>query len=87
MAKIRGITLEIGGDASGLDKALKGVNDNISETQKQLNDVKRLLKLDPKNTELLAQKQKLLGDNVKNTKEKLDSLRKTEQKLKDSGVD
>lgn len=87
MAKIRGITLEIGGDASGLDKALKGVNDNISETQKQLNDVKRLLKLDPKNTELLAQKQKLLGDNVKNTKEKLDALRKTEQQLKDSGVD
>lgn len=87
MAKIRGITLEIGGDASGLNKALKGVNDNISETQKQLNDVKRLLKLDPKNTELLAQKQKLLGDNVKNTKEKLDALRKTEQQLKDSGVD
>lgn len=87
MAKIRGITLEIGGDASGLDKALKGVNSNISDTQKQLNDVKRLLKLDPKNTELLAQKQKLLGDNVKNTKEKLDALRKTEQQLKDSGVD
>lgn len=87
MAKIRGITLEIGGDASGLNKALKGVNDNISETQKQLNDVKRLLKLDPKNTELLAQKQKLLGDNVKNAKEKLDALRKTEQQLKDSGVD
>lgn len=87
MAKIRGITLEIGGDASGLDKALKGVNSNISTTQKQLNDVKRLLKLDPKNTELLAQKQKLLGDAVKNTNDKLKTLRQTEQQMKDSGVD
>lgn len=87
MAKIRGITLEIGGDASGLDKALRGVNSNISDTQKQLNDVKRLLKLDPKNTELLAQKQKLLGDAVKNTEDKLKTLRQTEQQLKDSGVD
>ena len=65
--KIRGITIELGGDASGLERALKGVNKEVKNTQAQLKDVERLLKLDPKNTELLKQKQKLLGDQIKNT--------------------
>lgn len=85
--KIRGITIEIGGDASGLNDALKSVNSNVRDTQSQLRDVNRLLKLDPKNTELLAQKQKLLSQQVENTKEKLEVLRKAEQDLKNSGVD
>lgn len=85
--KIRGITIEIGGDASGLDKALKDVKSNAADTQAQLKDVNRLLKLDPKNTELLAQKQKLLAKQVENTEEKLKVLRKAEQELKNSGVD
>lgn len=85
--KIRGITIEIGGDASGLDKALNDVKSNAADTQAQLKDVNRLLKLDPKNTELLAQKQKLLSQQVENTKEKLEVLRKAEQDLKNSGVD
>ena len=59
--KVRGITIELGADTSGLSKALKGVNSEISKTQKDLKDVERLLKLDPSNTELLAQKQKLLN--------------------------
>ena len=58
--RVKGITIEIGGDTTGLDKALKGTNSNIKSTQAQLKDVNRLLKFDPKNTELLAQKQKLL---------------------------
>ena len=57
--RIKGITVEIGGDTTKLSKALEGVNKNIKSTQTQLKDVEKLLKLDPKNTELLSQKQKL----------------------------
>ena len=73
--RIKGITVEIGGDTTGLDKALKSVNSSIKTTQSSLKDVNRLLKLDPKNTELLSQKQKLLKDAIGATKEKLDSLK------------
>ena len=55
--KVRGITIELGADTTGLSKALKDVNSEIGKTQKELKDVDRLLKLDPKNTELLEQKQ------------------------------
>ena len=59
-SRIKGITVEIGGDTTKLQTALKGVNSEIKNTQSQLKDVEKLLKLDPGNTELLAQKQKLL---------------------------
>ena len=85
--KIRGITIELGGDASGLSQALKDVNGDLNNTQKQLKDVERLLKLDPKNTELLAQKQKLLGDQIQNTKKKLDTLKQAQQTMDKNGVD
>lgn len=85
--KIRGITIELGGDASGLSSALKGVNSEINNTQKQLKDVEKLLKLDPKNTELLAQKQKLLGDQIKNTSAKLETLKKAQDTMDQNGVD
>lgn len=73
--RIHGITIEIGGDTTKLDKALKGTNTRIRTTQSALKDVERLLKLDPGNTELLAQKQRLLGDAIGATKEKLETLR------------
>ena len=60
--RIRGITVEIGGDTTKLSKALKNVDGSIKNTQTQLRDVGKLLKLDPGNTELLAQKHRLLGD-------------------------
>lgn len=85
--KIRGITIKIGGDTSELSKALDSTNKKVKETQYQLKDVNRLLKLDPKNTELLKQKQELLAKAVSETKDKLENLRKVEQQLKDSGVD
>lgn len=85
--KIRGITIKIGGDTSELSKALDSTNKKVKETQYQLKDVNRLLKLDPKNTELLKQKQELLAKEVSETKDKLENLRKVEQQLKDSGVD
>ena len=75
-AKIRGITIELNGDTSGLAKSLSSVNSKIKDTQAQLKDVNKLLKLDPGNTELLTQKQKLLTDAVKGTNEKLEVLKK-----------
>lgn len=73
--RIKGITVEIGGDTTKLSKALEGVNKNIRNTQTQLKDVQKLLKLDPSNTELLSQKHKLLADAVTATKEKLEVLK------------
>lgn len=67
--RIKGITVEIGGDTTKLQTALQGVNKEIKSTQSQLKDAEKLLKLDPGNTELLAQKEKLLSDAVKETKE------------------
>lgn len=85
--KIRGITIELGGDATGLNKALKEVDKELSNTGKQLKDVERLLKLDPTNVDLLKQKQKLLSDQIETTKSKLDSLEKAQRRLKDNNVD
>ncbi len=58
--RIKGITIELNGDATGLDKALKGLDKQLNQTESSLKDVNRLLKLDPGNTELLRQKQELL---------------------------
>ena len=70
-SRIQGITVEIGGDTTKLSNALKTVNASIKTTQTQLKDVEKLLKLDPTNTELLAQKEKLLAQAISDTKEKL----------------
>ncbi len=79
--RIKGITVEIGGDTTGLNKALSGTNKNIRDTQSQLKDVERLLKLDPTNTQLLRQKQRLLADRVSETKTKLDTLKKADDQV------
>lgn len=81
-SRIKGITVEIGGDTTGLDKALKSVNSSIKTTQSGLKDVNRLLKLDPSNTELLSQKQRLLKDAISSTKEKLDALKEAQVQAK-----
>lgn len=67
--RIKGITVEIGGDTTKLQTALKGVNGQIKNTQSALKDVEKLLKLDPTNTTFLAQKQKLLTQAIGETKE------------------
>lgn len=82
-SRIKGITIEIGGDTTGLDKALKNVNSSITHTQSALKDVNKLLKLDPANTELLTQKQKLLKDAISSTKEKLDALKQAQAQAKE----
>lgn len=79
--KIRGITIELGADTSGLSKALTGINKEIGSTQKQLKDVERLLKLDPHNTELMEQKQRLLNDRVGETKTKLEALKQAQKEV------
>ena len=77
--RIRGITVEIGGDTTKLQTALKGVNSEIRNTQSQLRDVEKLLKLDPGNTELIAQKHRLLAQAVSETREKLETLKTAQQ--------
>lgn len=79
--KVRGITIELGADTSGLSKALKGVNKEIGSTQKQLKDVEKLLKLDPHNTELMEQKQRLLAERVGETKTKLEALKEAQKEV------
>ena len=63
-SRIQGITVEIGGDTTKLSKALESVNKSIKGTQSGLKDVNKLLKLDPSNTELVVQKQKMLKDAI-----------------------
>lgn len=72
---IQGITIELNGDTSGLTSALKGINGDLKDTQADLKQVNRLLKMDPGNTELQAQKQRLLNDAIAETKGKLDVLK------------
>lgn len=79
--KIQGITVEIGGDTTGLSKALQGVNGKIIDIGEDLKDVNRLLKLDPTNTELLRQKQELLAGKIAATTEKLDKLKEAEEQV------
>lgn len=79
--RIKGITIELDGDTKGLDKALKGVNQESRDIQKELRDVDRLLRFNPKNTELVAQKQKLLGDQVQSTKKKLEQLKGSQEQV------
>lgn len=74
-SRISGITIEIGGDTTKLQSALKGVDSTLRTTQNNLRDINKLLKLDPKNTELLSQKQKQLETAIKSTKDRLKELK------------
>ena len=78
--KIKGITVEIGGDTQGLKKALSSLNKDINSTQKELNQVNRLLKIDHGNTELLRQKQELLAKSIQDTETKIEALRAAKDK-------
>ena len=82
-SKIRGITIEIGGDTTKLDKALGSVDKKVKGTQVELREVNKLLKIDPTNTEMLAQKQALLTDAISETKEKLDILKNAESQVQE----
>ncbi|MGN4434502.1 phage tail tape measure protein [Bacillus cereus group sp. MYBK69-1] len=79
--RIKGITIEIGGETTGLQNALKDVNKRSNDLTKELKDVERLLKFDPGNVEALAQKQQLLTKQIENTTQKLDKLKVAEQQV------
>jgi phage-related minor tail protein len=74
---IKGIIVEIGGDTSNLQKALSKVNSETSSLSKELKGINTLLKFDPKNTELLAQKQQVVTEQIAKTEEKLQDLQTT----------
>lgn len=76
---VKGLLVEIGGDTSGLQKALSKVNSASSSLSKELKGINSLLKLDPKNTELLAQKQKVLAESIKNTENKIKELKNAQE--------
>jgi phage-related minor tail protein len=80
-SRIKGIMVEIGGDTSGLERALSDVNNSIKKTQSQLRDVNNLLKLDPSNTVLLAQKQELLQSAIGDTEQKLQALEQAQEEV------
>jgi len=78
---IKGINVVIGSDTTGLSKALSDVNKNARNIQSELKQVEKLLKLDPSNTQLVAQKQKLLADAIANSEEKLNKLRVAQEQV------
>ena len=83
---IKGITEEIGGDTSRLEKSLAAVNNSIKKTQSQLRNVNNLLKLDPSNTILLAQKQEPLQSVIGDTEKKLEALEQAQEDVTLNGV-
>ena len=78
---LKGLTIKIGGDTSDLTKSLSGVEKQSRSLSGELGQINKLLKLDPKNTELLAQKQKVLAEAIRKTEEKLDTLREAEKQV------
>lgn len=80
--KIKGITVQIGGDTSGLTKALSSADKALATTQRELNEVQKGLKLDPTNAELVRQKHELLSDAIKTTADKLKVLEENQEKAK-----
>jgi len=85
--RIKGITIEIGGDTTDLQKSLKAVDSSLKDTEKQLKDVNKLLKLDPGNTELLRQKQELLKKSISETKDRLKTLKDAYKQLDGKGTE
>lgn len=79
--RIRGLTIEIGGDTTKLTDSLKSIDKELANTQKDLKDIDKLLKLDPKNTDLLKQKQEQLGKAVKLSKERVQQLEEAQKQM------
>lgn len=85
--RVKGVTIEINGDTRKLSDSLKDVNKSIKDTQAELKDVDKLLKFDPSNTELLAQKQELLGKALNDNKDKLEMLKQAQEQMNAEGID
>lgn len=76
--KIKGITIQFDAEMSSLDKALKEVESTSRDLNWELKQVNSLLKFDPKNTQVLAQKQKILSDAIATSGKKLDALKQAQ---------
>lgn len=85
-SRIKGITIELGGDTKALSSALKDVDTQSKKTASELKDVERLLKLDPTNTELVAQKQKLLAEQIQTTETRLEALKTAQANISPEDV-
>lgn len=79
--KLKGLVLEIGGDTTKLVDSLKGPEKECSDLQSKLKSVNQMLKFDPTNTELLAQKQRLLKEQISSTEDKLKLLKETQRQF------
>lgn len=79
--KIAGITVEIGGDTTKLSTALKDSDKVARDLKSELKEVDKALKLDPSNVVLLKQKQDILNESIKNSKEKLDKLKEAQEQV------
>ncbi len=81
--KIQGIIIDIGGNTTKLQDALKGVDKQVYALNGELKDLDKALKLDPKNTDLLAQKQEVLSRNIQATTDKLNTLKEAQRQMGD----
>lgn len=84
---IKGITIEFRGETTKLDKAIKDIEKNTRSLDKELKAVDNALKFNPSNIELWRQKQQLLTEKVKDTKDKLELLKQAQEKMDASGVE
>ena len=84
--RIKGITIDIDGNSSGLEKSLKAIDVSLRDTQSKLKDVNKLLKLDPSNVDLLRQKQDYLNKAVDDTKKREEELKKALQQMEKAGI-
>ena len=80
--RISGITIEIGGDTTKLNDALKKTDSQIKKSQSNLKDINKLLKMNPGNTVLLEQKQKNLANAIGETKNRLQQLKQAEEQMR-----
>lgn len=87
MSKIRGVSFEFSADSSRLESALKNINKETRDTSRQLKDINKLLKFEPKNVELLAQKHSQLSNKIKEANEKLETLKKLQADMDKNGID
>src|SRR5699024_9844502 len=85
--KVRGLLVEIGGDTTKLQTALKDVDKTTNSLSKELRGINTLLKFDPSNTTLLNQKTEVLSETLKETENRLTALQQAQQQLDDAGVD
>ena len=84
---IKGITIEFNGDTTKLDKALREVRSSTKGIDKELQQVNKALKFNPKNTELLAQKQELLKQKVQQTEKSVKDLKNMQEQMDAKGID